>query len=481
MIQGLFDDHSEALSLWKEAGLRGLTCLHVDAHLDVMAEGFTSETLKGIAAAGSGAELARFRGDPRLPWGGLHCGNYLYPALLDGTVTTLIWLLPGHILKVPSLLEAVRMELASWIDLTFAEDRSLREVEGRIEGELLGRRFVVCTSESMPALSQPQQASLALDIDIDYFVRLSDDRIWQTPHQLHDALGSLRPQALTVALSCDGGYTPVSERFLGKLCLEVFSGQPERRRHEMEMMRAGQWEALLARGPEDWKPSALLHLGRDEEASRLDPDYLPQPLNQAARCLQKGETESGLAILSRSGEPDKARHFLTAFLAAGRDSTELSGSQLETLLGQPDLGDFERARLWREQAEVCVRRAQPRRAVEALKKALKLEPDRAETRFRLAVLQRRMGERDAAARSLRKALELAAGRVSSLPMLLEAWRLYRESGQPALARAARTELETHDASGVYLAQALLEEGQARRCSNVPRKGPGTIGPESHPR
>lgn len=423
MITCLFDDHYEAFPLWREAGLRDLTCLHVDAHLDVMAEGFTAETLRGIGEARTRSELARFRGDPKLPWGGFHCGNYLYPALMDGTVTTLIWLLPRHILKGPSFLDGVRMELANWVDLTFAEDRALREVDGRVEGELLGRRFVVCTSESIPALSDGERANLALDIDVDYFVRLSDDKVWQTPHQLRDALGYLEPVALTVALSCDGGYTPFSERYLGQVCVDLFSG--------------------------------------DVEASRLASDYVENPLNLAARCLQKGQLEQGLEILSRCDDPDGTRVFLSAMLGAGLGS--LSGSQLESLLNRPELGDFERARLWRKQAEIWAEEGQGRRAVAALKKTLKVEPERAETHFRLATLQRQAGERDAAARSLRKALKLVQGRVSSLPMLLESWRLYQQMGQSALARATLKELLDNDTSGVYAAQVLLEQGRARRA------------------
>ena len=88
MIDALFDDHYQALPTWREAGLDGLTCVHVDAHLDVSTDGFTERSLAGIAKARTREELAAFRGNPRLPWGGLHCGNYLYPALLDGTVTT---------------------------------------------------------------------------------------------------------------------------------------------------------------------------------------------------------------------------------------------------------------------------------------------------------------------------------------------------------------------------------------------------------
>ena len=153
MVSALFDDHYEAFPLWREAGLSGLTCLHVDAHLDVMADGFTPQMVKRIATTQTRAGLEEFRNHDELPWGGFHCGNYLYPALLDGTVTTLIWMLPRDIIKGNSFLDGTRQELQNWVDMTFDEYSSLRCEEGRVEGTLLGRRLIVCTSDSMPELS----------------------------------------------------------------------------------------------------------------------------------------------------------------------------------------------------------------------------------------------------------------------------------------------------------------------------------------
>jgi hypothetical protein len=457
VIAELFDDHSEALGVWRQAGLSGLTCLHVDAHLDVMEEGFDSTSLAGLAALRSRSELAAFRGDSRRPWGGLHCGNYLYPALLDGTVTHLIWLLPPAVLPPGSMLDAVRQEVARGVDLTLEEYSSFRLVQSSlgcwVEGTLLGRSLTVCSSQSLPELPQ---GKLALDIDVDYFVNLSDDRIWQTPHQLWHALGPLSPSVLTVALSCEGGYTPPQHRYLGQVCLDVFSGQPWRWRKELaamlEAQQNGAWEGLLDSAPAAWKPAVLSQLGRHREAALLDPEYRGDPLNLAARLLQKGDFEGARRALAGSADPQADRLLQTALMAS---SDPLWDQQRLSATAEGSSGP-ELARFWRAQGEALLRAGRAGQAVALLKKAQQAEPLRAATLLSLARALHAAGQPGGAGRHLRKALELSRGRLSSLPVLLEACRLYQQSGQDALARQARKELEASDVTGMYLAQLLLD-------------------------
>ncbi len=466
MVSALFDDHYEAFPLWREAGLSGLTCVHVDAHLDVMEDGFNPEILEKIGRARTRAELDEFRGDSDLPWGGFHCGNYLFPALLDGTVTTLIWLLPREVIKGTSLLDGSRQELQNWVDLTFEEYSSFRFEDGRVEGTLLGCRLVVCTSQSFPELTGPEKENLALDIDVDYFVRLKDDKVWQTPYQLKEALGPIEPVALSVAMSCEGGYTPVSQRYLGQVCLDLFSKGDESYRPHVEALIQAQespdesdWSALLASVPDFMKPAVLCHMDRPAEAEVMDSEYQQKAINLASRCLQKKQYQEGLKILTVSDEPDTTRYFLSAFLAAGGTDPEVNQDQLAILLDKPGITPIEKARLWRMQAEALSKLNRPKKALSILKKALRVEPRRAELHHMMALNLRATGERAAAARSLRKALRISRGRISSLAMLLDASRLYEELGQAALARATRRQLEESDVTGYFAIESLLSRNR----------------------
>lgn len=504
MLTALFDDHYEAFLVWREAGLSNLTCVHVDAHLDVSADGFTEAALQGIAQARNREEIAAFRGNPKLPWGGFHCGNYLYPALLDGTVTTLIWVVPAGFAE-GSLVQNARQTLQNWLDMRIEDFRSLKPVEGRVEGELLGRRLVICTSANLPRLSSQEQANVALDIDVDYFVRIKDDRLWQTPHQLHHDLQALRPVVLTVATSCEGGYTPLSYRWLGQVCHDVFSGdaaawvvetetlvqaletglpplesdpaprlaaepgpgepprpepadeQPptEQAQPDPDALRTQALERCLETAPEAFRPALLCALGRYAKAEALNPEYRLSPFDQAGRLFQKGRYSEGLECLERTGDKALERGFLVALLAAGASESGLSLEEFERLLSLPGLTPRDTSRLLVMQAQVLADR-EPKKALDVLRRATKLEPDRANAHVQLGLLQRKLGRREEAARSFRKALRLAKGRVSSLATLLEASRLYDELGQKAMARATRRELEDSDATGYYAIQSILD-------------------------
>lgn len=509
MLSALFDDHYEAFLVWREAGLSGLTCVHVDAHLDISADGFSETALQGIAQARTRDEIAAFRGNPKLPWGGFHCGNYLYPALRDGTVTTFVWVVPAGFAE-GSLVQNARQTLQNWLDMGIEDFRSLKPVQGRVEGQLLGRRLVICTSDNLPEFSAEEQANLALDIDVDYFVRVKDDRMWQTPHQLQQDFRDLKPIVLTVATSCEGGYTPLSHRFLGQVCLDVFERDPEAWKAETEEL----WKALeaglpsleepakkaevpapeepapeplgevlspvegtpnpepedpeelkrraleqfLTVCPEPFRPSVLCALGCYDEAGALDARYRRSPSDEAGRLFQKGRYQEGLACLETTGEGPLDRGFLVALLAVGASGSSLGAEEFDRLLSLPGLTDRDSARLLAMQAQILAD-SDAKKALEGLRRAVKLEPERATTHFQLGIVLRRQGKREEAAKAMRKALRLAKGKVSSLPMLLDASRLYDELGQKSLARATRRELEDADATGYYAIQSILDQAR----------------------
>ena len=308
---------------------------------------------------------------------------------------------------------------------------------------------------------------MALDIDVDYFVRLKDDAVWQTPYQLREALGPLDPKALSVAMSCEGGYTPTAQRYLGQVCLDVFSGAGQSYRASVEALVATQEKtvgerdgsALLQSVPDFMKPAVLCHMGRFEQAAALDPAYRQKPINLASRCLQKKQYDEGLRILNASDEPDTTRYFLSAILAAGGADPKVNQEQLRVLLEKPGVTRVEKARVWRMQAESFAKTGQPKRAISVLKKALRIEPERAELPYLMALNLRATGDRPSAARYLRKALALTKDRISSLKMLLDASLLYEEMGQLALARATRRQLQDSDVTGYYAIDSLLSRSR----------------------
>jgi len=465
MITALFDDHYEAFVTWRENGLSGLTCIHVDAHLDVMSDGFNQESLNGIAQASNGLELARFRGNPRLPWGGFHCGNYLFPGLLDGTISKLIWVLPPHIIGGETFVDGVRQEAQNWLDLKLDEYRSLTGKDGAVEGTLEGCPFVVCTAQKIPSLSVHEQENLALDIDVDYFVKNSDDSIWQTPHQLFDKLGKPRPKVLTVAYSVDGGYTPLRHRYLGEVTREVFANQDSTIYRELTD-RIVEWdssdgeteelETLLSETPDFLKPALYLRLERPKEAIEIEPDYQVRFQNLVARFLIKKEHEQGLELLEKGDDGTPESLYLKAYLNLGKGDALEARRALSRLLDHPELKEIERSRVLILKANACLELGDSKEALKLTEEALSYEPDSAEIHYLQANAYRAAAKGKKAARSIRKALRLAKGRVSSLQMMLDAARIYDELGQAALAKSTRRELKELDVTGRYAIKTVLD-------------------------
>ena len=345
--------------------------------------------------------------------------------------------------------------------MRLAEYAALKSEDGAVVGTLDGVRFVVCTAQNLPKLSG--DARVALDIDVDYFIRNTDDKVWQTPHQLKELLGPLDPVALTVAYSVNGGYTPLQERFLGQVTLDLFSGTDEKWREETEKLlrldaegdKEG-WEEFLGEAPDWLKPSILLRLGRVEEAVEIDPEYTPRFCNDVARHLVKKEHQKGLELMDEVEEESAESLYLKTYLSIGQDDPLGAKRSLTKLLESHSLRDLERSRVLLLKANACLDLGEGRQAVKLVDEALTIEPKSAELHYLRANCLKATGELKKAAKSMRKALRLAQGYVSSLPMMLSAARLYDELGQQALASSVRRELKEVDVTGRYAIKTMLD-------------------------
>lgn len=467
MISAIFDDHFEAFPVWRENELRGLTCVHVDAHLDVMSDGFDARTLDGIAQAKTRRELSVYKGDPRFPLGGFHCGNYLYPALKDGTIAELIWVLPPHVIAGETFVDGVRQEVQKWVDLTFAEYSSLRMESGAVVGELEGCRFVVCTADNVPEVDRER---LVVDIDVDYFIDNRTDTIWQTPRELYDSLGLPKPKALTIAYSVDGGYTPLQERFLGEIVKAVWeSGDSTRWDTELEELR--RVDALpeeqrrepllefLEKAPEWLKPAVWIRLGKPDEARKINSEYYLREENVVARHLIKKEFERGLEALNPIYDDSPESHYLMAYLSQGSGDAVEAKTALSKLLDNSELIELERARVLLLKANACLQLGEAKQAIKLAQDAVSLEPASSEGQMTLANAYRLAGEHKKAAKAIRKALRLSKGRVSSLAFMVDAAKTYDSLGQTALAKSVRKELRESDVTGRYAIKTMLDESK----------------------
>lgn len=190
----VFEQHDEAYHLWRDAGVRDATVVHVDAHHDLS-----------------------WLDDPIH----LHIGNYLCQAIKDGIVREVYWVVPDGALRAPRARAEIRRQLR---DLGRAYPRPRRPVQRAGDAwscALRGCRVVVC---ELDALRVPA-GTVLLDVDVDFLLtpgaQLREgspaDEPWLWPS---DCVARLRrtgvaPALVTIAYSVEGGYTPLRWKYFG--------------------------------------------------------------------------------------------------------------------------------------------------------------------------------------------------------------------------------------------------------------------------
>lgn len=464
------EDHCQAYGFWKELGIRGATCIHVDAHLDVMDRGFSPEVLAAVAQSRGRSDLEELSPPPYLPWGGIHCGNYLYPALREGIVDHLIWVVPQPMVKDVPLLDFARDELLNWVEMKLPEFQSLHSTERRVEGTLGGVKFTLCTSSNLPPLQAG--SPLLLDIDIDYFQDINDE-IWQSPGELKAELNLTRHDVLTVAVSVDGGYTALENRYLAEVTQRIFLGE-----------NAAEWEtntqALLAADRERlhdptaydrvnetsdsawWCATLALKRGLAQgqtplQASRaaqeFDSRFTASKFNEALVEARHERLENALNLLNE----DEEQLFMRAILALKGGAPERSQHEWERFLSLVELGPAQKAHalFMLGQAYIQLERAED--AARALTEAVDLEPCHFQYLLFLGLAQQLTGDLKKASKTWRKALADHPDSVACVELHLELARLYRDLDRAALAEAEIQRLRRKDSTGAFRLTIEMEQ------------------------
>jgi len=181
----IFDCHDEAYAHWRDAGIRGATLVHVDAHHDL--------------EPGPPSEIA-------------HIGNFVRLAIADGIVARLRWVLPQPMWDHPATRAVALHDLAA---LAAGVDASVAPL-----GETAG-----CAG---PVL---------LDIDLDYLFTTAFDRDpsravlaapWCDVDALAAALAARWPcrRVTTIATSLTGSFTPIGWKHLARPLAARLDGTP---------------------------------------------------------------------------------------------------------------------------------------------------------------------------------------------------------------------------------------------------------------
>jgi tetratricopeptide (TPR) repeat protein len=201
----VMENHDAALPLWRAAG-RDRILIHVDPHHDAW---FTSESTPPNAA------------------------NFVGHALRERLVREWYWVVPDSSFASTEnrafVLGAIRKLVASYPGRAepiqvMPSARSGATTNHAFRTSLLGAPLTVCTLDAIPTIDE----NVLLDLDVDFmttprvnYSRGNDAHTylpWCWPGELLDRIAkrNLRWDVATIALSVEGGFTPLEWKYLGE-------------------------------------------------------------------------------------------------------------------------------------------------------------------------------------------------------------------------------------------------------------------------
>jgi cytochrome c-type biogenesis protein CcmH/NrfG len=295
----MMEDHDKALSVWRGLGVRGRTLVHIDAHIDFA---WLPEMDLDEMAPQTSRELEILLKEQPLwnPWkksrrSMVHIGNYIAPALTEGIVEKVYWVIPDP----------------TW-ESRYGRKRILKNIRWLLKAEKIGcvpiiekdhiyfrianKDFFVCSLKSLPRLDE----AVLLDIDVDFLMTpyvwrdLDVNRQpWLLPRELYGHLAEKNVlfDALTISYSVEGGFTPIEYKYFGDEIRQFFDGpqDEESRRLTVIKKEASACFAAAMRYASD--PSADLEKAKENyaKAIALDPSYGSAFNNYGIIYLEKGK------------------------------------------------------------------------------------------------------------------------------------------------------------------------------------------------
>src|SRR5438105_10236 len=371
----VMEDHDGAYYAWKQAGISGRILLHIDAHIDW--NWIADKDPRDLLQAQSLTQVESMLKD-RCLWNLsdrrsedlVHIGNYIYPSLKEGIVKEFYWIVPDSFMESPAERRNLVRQFQSLKRINPRAMKTVTVTDHRVVAEINNTKVTACTLSRLPEIREP----VLLDIDTDFLLtepgesaRAGDDLWKQLPwiwpeelvHRLRDK--RVRTDFVTIAYSVEGGFTPITYKYLGdELAFRLRApAHPQRRfqalahkrlaachRHRGEFGNAvSAFEQAVELEPEDASSHFNLALLLDaqgvsekaavryRQAVQLDPTYatmynnfgliyqslgrLEQARDEYQRVLrwdpQNADAQYGLAeALAQEGEWDDAiSHYRT--------------------------------------------------------------------------------------------------------------------------------------------------------------------------
>ena len=280
----LVEDHDEVLKIWRKKNIQGLDLIHLDAHIDF---GFYSaKPLEKLINEARSVKDFKKRLEYALNF--LHyernfnkqinIGNYIYPAMDEGIVKNIYWVIPGRLKEFKESYKVIKNMLKDFLRQEPYQSRHTPHAtrhtveKGIISTELLGRKFIICTLEKLPILKQ----KVLLDIDTDFLVtdsllnanntaKIGKRTRWIKPDRLVKELSGkiFHPLFTTIAYSVNGGFTPMRYKVLGDELAYCLSPRHFEEHFGQKFIASVFFERFESTGKKEYYQKAI----------KLDPSY----------------------------------------------------------------------------------------------------------------------------------------------------------------------------------------------------------------
>jgi len=328
----LIENHSTAFNIWHALDIRNATLVHFDAHDDCRhVPPQKIEALNKLVTARNYSEIfsqsdieSSFRYKLRPDKFLFDLGNFIYPCILDGTISRFYWVLPEKQIdndKVSSLQRHLRAAL-KLPSLEF-----MNSTNGSFSCMLSNCTVTVTTLDSLEHIGK----GALLDLDTDFFVfpcSLTESHIrgkllWD-PDKVCSLLSTRisDPAVITISSSISGGYLPVAYRFISDGLFGYYESgtYPDDAVNQLKVVTA-----MLSDSPVLYpnKPRDSVFLAAYEHSKGL---YL----------MVKGDDNAGIACIER------AAHLNPAYTKALLDMADAYLSMGNPRRAQEMIGTFEK-------------------------------------------------------------------------------------------------------------------------------------------
>lgn len=273
----LFENHDQALAAWRQSGLRGRVLVHVDAHPDLNA-----------IAPGDAVTIA----------------NFVSAAVREGMIREIFWVIPDASWSHGESRAAVIGQVRRLMRKHGPPFTKLEADACRVRARLAGTPLTVSTLANLPAIGE----AVLLDVDTD-FLLIPEIRgrgwdahsalPWCWPEELLSRLeqAGLEAALATISFSTEGGYTPMTWKYLGEeLALRLGAKAGSARLAAAAKLRAG----ATAEAAGDWTGAERRYRRAQAEAPQwAAPEY------RLATCLrEQGRLAEARARYARALELD---------------------------------------------------------------------------------------------------------------------------------------------------------------------------------